>query len=81
VVTNKLSRQAITRHPGADGLYIGGSWLSETVCQALEREIRPASHLHQSCMIEDTLTRLSAWKRSWAGAPFECGLSHTEHIG
>ena len=59
----ELGRQAFTQHPDADGLYIGGgSWLSEPVCQALEREFGRPAISNQSCMIWDTLTRLRAWK-------------------
>jgi maleate isomerase len=59
----ELGRQAFTQHPDADGLYIGGgSWLSEPVCQALEREFGRPAISNQSCMIWDTLTRLGAWK-------------------
>jgi maleate cis-trans isomerase len=57
----ELGRQAFTRHPD-DGLYIGGgSWLSEPVCQALEREFGRPAISNQSCMIWNTLTRLGAW--------------------
>src|SRR5262245_3101205 len=46
----------------AVGLYIGGgSWLSEPVCQALEREFGRPAISKQSAMIWDTLTRLGAW--------------------
>jgi maleate cis-trans isomerase len=59
----ELGRQAFAQHPDADGLYIGGgSWLSEPVCQALEREFGRPAISNQSCMIWDTLTRLRAWK-------------------
>jgi maleate cis-trans isomerase len=59
----ELGRQAFTQHPDADGLYIGGgSWLSEPVCQALEKEFGRPAISNQSCMIWDTLTRLGAWK-------------------
>ena len=45
------------------GLYIGGgSWLSEPVCQALEREFGRPAISNQSAMIWDTLTRLRAWQ-------------------
>jgi maleate cis-trans isomerase len=59
----ELGRTAFTRHPEADGLYIGGgSWLSEPVCQALEREFGRPAISNMSAMIWDTLTRLDAWK-------------------
>ena len=59
----ELGRQAFTQHPDADGLYIGGgSWLSEPVCQALEREFGRPAISNQSAMIWDTLTRLGAWR-------------------
>jgi maleate isomerase len=59
----ELGRQAFTQHPDAEGLYIGGgSWLSEPVCQALEKEFGRPAISNQSCMIWDTLTRLGAWK-------------------
>src|SRR5262245_34675964 len=59
----QLGRQAFTQHPDADGLYIGGgSWLSEPVCQALEREFGRPAISNQSAMIWDTLTRLGAWR-------------------
>src|SRR5215467_5789990 len=44
----ELGRQAFTRHPDADGLYIGGgSWLSEPVCQARSEE--HTSELQSPC--------------------------------
>src|SRR2546423_3552866 len=59
----ELGRAALTRYPDSDGLYIGGgSWLSEPVCQALEREFGKPAISNQSCMIWDTLTRLNHWK-------------------
>jgi maleate cis-trans isomerase len=59
----ELGRAAFTRHPDADGLYIGGgSWLSEPVCQALEREFGRPAISNMSAMIWDTLNRLGAWK-------------------
>jgi maleate cis-trans isomerase len=59
----ELGRTAFARHPDADGLYIGGgSWLSEPVCQALEREFGKPAISNQSCMIWDTLTRLGYWR-------------------
>lgn len=59
----ELGRAAFTRHPEADGLYIGGgSWLSEPVCQALEREFGRPAVSNMSAMIWDTLTLLGAWK-------------------
>jgi maleate cis-trans isomerase len=57
----ELGRQAFTRHPD-DGLYIGGSWLSEPVCPALEREFGRPAISNQSCMIWDKVRRLGAWK-------------------
>jgi maleate cis-trans isomerase len=59
----ELGRSAFARHPDADGLYIGGgSWLSEPVCQALEREFDKPAISNLSCMIWDTLTRLGRWQ-------------------
>jgi len=58
----ELGRAALTRHPDADGLYIGGgSWLSEPVCQALEREFGKPAISNPSAMVWDTLTRLGHW--------------------
>jgi maleate cis-trans isomerase len=58
----ELGRAALTRYPNADGLYIGGgSWLSEPVCQALEREFGKPAISNASAMVWDTLTRLGAW--------------------
>jgi maleate cis-trans isomerase len=59
----ELGRAAFARHPEADGLYIGGgSWLSEPVCQALEREFGRPAISNMSAMIWDTLSLLGAWK-------------------
>jgi arylmalonate decarboxylase len=59
----ELGRAAFARYPDADGLYIGGgSWLSEPVCQALEREFGRPAISNMSAMIWDTLTLLHAWK-------------------
>jgi maleate cis-trans isomerase len=59
----RLGRAAFMGHPAADGLYIGGgSWLSEPVCQALEREFGKPCISNMSAMIWDTLTLLKAWK-------------------
>jgi maleate cis-trans isomerase len=59
----ELGRAAFARHPDADGLYVGGgSWLSEPVCQALEREFGRPAISNLSCMIRDTLTRLGHWQ-------------------
>jgi len=53
----------VTRFPDADGLYIGGgAWLSEPVCQALEREFGKPAISNQSCLIWDNLTRLNHWR-------------------
>jgi maleate cis-trans isomerase len=58
----ELGRTALMRHPDADGLYIGGgSWLSEPVCQALEREFGKPAISNPSAMVWDTLTRLGHW--------------------
>ena len=58
----ELGRAALTRYPDADGLYIGGgSWLSEPVCQALEREFGKPAISNPSAMVWDTLTRLGHW--------------------
>jgi maleate cis-trans isomerase len=59
----ELGRAALTRFPDADGLYIGGgAWLSEPVCQALEREFGKPAISNQSCLIWDNLTRLNQWR-------------------
>ena len=59
----ELGRQAFAQHPDAEGLYIGGgSWLSEPVCQALEREFGKPAISNQSAMIWDTLNRLGHWR-------------------
>ncbi|MEA2990418.1 MAG: maleate isomerase [Alphaproteobacteria bacterium] len=59
----ELGRAAFTRYPEADGLYIGGgAWLSEPVCQALEREFGKPAISNMSCMIWDTLSRLGHWR-------------------
>jgi maleate cis-trans isomerase len=59
----ELGRSAFARHPDADGLYIGGgSWLSEPVCQALEREFGKPCISNMSAMVWDTLTLLGAWQ-------------------
>ena len=59
----ELGRAALTRFPDADGLYIGGgAWLSEPVCQALEREFGKPCISNMSAMIWDTLTRLNHWQ-------------------
>jgi len=56
-------RSALTRFPQADGLYIGGgSWLSEPVCQALERDFGKPAISNSSAMVWDTLSRLGHWK-------------------
>jgi maleate cis-trans isomerase len=58
----ELGRAAFTRHPEADGLYIGGgSWLSAPVCQALEREFGKPAICNATAMVFDTLTRLGHW--------------------
>jgi maleate isomerase len=59
----ELGRAALTRFPDADGLYIGGgAWLSEPVCNAIEKEFGKPAISNLSCMIWDNLTRLGAWK-------------------
>jgi maleate cis-trans isomerase len=58
-----LGRSAFERFPQADGLYIGGgSWLSEPVCQALERDFGKPAISNPSAMIRDTLSILGCWK-------------------
>jgi maleate cis-trans isomerase len=58
----ELGRSALIRYPDADGLYIGGgSWLSEPVCQALEREFGKPAISNPSAAVWDTLTRLGHW--------------------
>jgi maleate cis-trans isomerase len=62
VLAYELGKSALTRHPDADGLYIGGgSWLSEPVCQALEREFGKPAISNPSAMVWDTLSRLGQW--------------------
>ena len=62
VLAYELGRTALIRYPEADGLYIGGgSWLSEPVCQALEREFGKPAISNPSAMVWDTLTRLGHW--------------------
>src|SRR5207302_1043083 len=39
-----------------------GAWLSEPVCQALEREFNKPCISNMSAMIWDTLTRLNYWR-------------------
>jgi maleate isomerase len=59
----ELGRTALIRFPDADGLYIGGgAWLSEPVCQALERDFGKPAISNQSCLIWDSLTRLNRWR-------------------
>jgi maleate cis-trans isomerase len=59
----ELGRAAFQRYPEADGLYIGGgAWLSEPVCQALEREFGKPAISNQSAMIWDVLQRLGHWR-------------------
>jgi maleate cis-trans isomerase len=59
----ELGRAALTRYPDADGLYVGGgAWLSEPVCQALERQFNKPAISNQSAMIWDTLSRLGHWR-------------------
>jgi maleate cis-trans isomerase len=59
----ELGRAAFARYPQADGLYIGGgAWLSEPVCQALEREFGKPAISNQSAMIWDVLYRLGHWQ-------------------
>jgi maleate cis-trans isomerase len=77
----ELGRQAFTQHPDADGLYIGGgSWLSEPVCRALEREFGRPAITNQSAMIDlghaDAAGRLAANPRT--GPTAERGLSPHE---
>ena len=56
----ELGRSALTRFPQADGLYIGGgSWLSEPVCQALERDFSKRDHL--------SWQHLELIRRQWKG--------------
>jgi maleate cis-trans isomerase len=59
----ELGRAALKRFPEADGLYVGGgAWLSEPVCQALEREFGKPAISNQSAMIWDNLVRLGHWR-------------------
>jgi maleate cis-trans isomerase len=59
----ELGRAALTRFPDADGLYIGGgAWLSQPVCEALEREFGKPTISNQSAMIWDTLHRVGCWQ-------------------
>lgn len=59
----ELGKAAFTRFPDADGIYLGGgAWLSEPVCQQLEREFGKPALSNQSCLIWDNLTRLNYWK-------------------
>jgi maleate cis-trans isomerase len=59
----ELGRAALARHPEADGLYVGGgSWLSQPVCEALEREFGKPAISNPSAMVWDTLTKLDRWK-------------------
>jgi len=59
----ELGRAAFKQFPTADGLYIGGgAWLSQPVCEALEREFDKPAISNQSAMIWDTLHRVDCWQ-------------------
>jgi maleate cis-trans isomerase len=59
----ELGRAAFKQFPTADGLYIGGgAWLSQPVCEALEREFDTPAISNQSAMIWDTLHRIDCWQ-------------------
>jgi maleate cis-trans isomerase len=59
----ELGRAAFKQFPTADGLYIGGgAWLSQPVCEALEREFDKPAISNQSAMIWDTLHRIDCWQ-------------------
>ena len=78
----ELGRAAFTRFPEADGLYIGGgAWLSEPVCQALEREFGKPAISNQSAMIWTTSPGSTIGSRSRAGAPPAVGLAPPDTVG
>lgn len=59
----ELGRAAFTKFPDADGLYIGGgAWLSQPVCEALEREFGKPTISNQSALIWDTLNKVGCWQ-------------------
>ena len=59
----ELGRAAFTKFPDADGLYIGGgAWLSQPVCEALEREFGKPTISNQSAQIWNILNLVGCWE-------------------
>lgn len=58
-----LGRQALERHPDADGLYIGGgNWLSQPVVERLENEFGKPAFCNQGAMMWTLLHRIDCWR-------------------
>ncbi len=59
----ELGRAAFTKFPDAEGLYIGGgAWLSQPVCEALEREFGKPAISNQSAQIWNILNLVGCWQ-------------------
>ena len=58
-----LGSQAFKDHPEADALFIGGgAWMSQPVCEQLEREVGKPVVSNVGAMVWNTLTRLGLWQ-------------------
>ena len=58
-----LGRQALERHPEADGLFIGGgNWLSQPVVEQLEEEFGKPAFCNQGAMMWTLLHRIDFWR-------------------
>jgi maleate isomerase len=59
----ELGRAAFAKFPDADGLYIGGgAWLSQPVCEALERDFGKPTISNQSAQIWNILNLVGCWE-------------------
>ena len=58
----QLGRQALDGYPDADGIYLGGgTWLSEPIAVALEKEFQKPVITNTQATIWDVLKRLDYW--------------------
>ena len=58
-----LGRQALSKHPTADGMYLGGgTWLTEPVVKRLEDDFGKPVICNQTAMVREALSLVNDWR-------------------
>jgi maleate cis-trans isomerase len=59
----ELGHRALSEHPDADGLYIGGgNWLSQPVVEQLEEEFGKPAFCNMGALVREFLIRVGMWQ-------------------